>query len=140
MPSQKFAGEFINLAKISRFIAEQAELVGLDERATYEVQLAVDEACANIIEHAYGGEGKGDIEIACNISAEGLEVILKDQGQTFDLDEIGEIEVGIPLEELGNRGAGVFLMRKLMDEVQFEFSKKAGTVLKMKKSLPPKND
>lgn len=136
MPSQKFAGEFINLAKISGFIAEQAKLGGLDERATYEVQLAVDEACSNIIEHAYGGEGKGEIEISCNISEEGLEVILKDQGKSFDLDAIPDIEVGTPLDELGNRGAGLFLMRKLMDEVQFEFSKKTGTVLKMKKSFP----
>lgn len=136
MPSQTFAGEFINLAKISEFVADQAKLVGLNAHATYEVQLAVDEACSNIIEHAYGGEGRGDIEITCNISEEGLEVILKDQGKSFDLDALPDIEVGVPLEELGNRGAGVFLIRKLMDEVHYEFSKKTGTVLKLKKSLP----
>lgn len=136
MPSQRFAGEFSNLAKIAEFIAEQAEKIGLGDRAIYEVQLAVDEACANIIEHAYGGDGKGEIEVTCNITDLGLEIILKDEGKPFDPGEISEIEVGTPLHELGNRGAGVFLMRKLMDEVQYEFSAKTGTVLRMKKNKP----
>lgn len=135
MPSKIFAGEFSNLAKISEFIAEQAHQIGLNERATYEVQLAVDEACSNIIEHAYGGEGKGEIEITCNLAPDGIEIVLKDEGKPFDPDSIKEIEIGTPLEKLGSRGAGVFLMRKLMDEVRFEFSKKSGTILKMKKII-----
>ena len=133
MSSKIFAGEFSNLSKISEFIAEQTQEVGLNERATYEVQLAVDEACSNIIEHAYGGEGKGEIEITCNVTADGIEIVLKDKGKPFDPDIVKEIEVGGPLEDLGNRGSGVFLMRKLMDEVQFEFTKKSGTTLRMKK-------
>jgi serine/threonine-protein kinase RsbW len=133
MPSKIFPGTFSSLEKISDFITENAENCGLDENATYAVQLAVDEACSNIIEHAYGGEGKGDIECSCNILADGLEVVLKDTGKSFVPENVQEIEVGVPLEELGSRGAGIFLIRKLMDEVHFEFSKKEGTILKLKK-------
>jgi serine/threonine-protein kinase RsbW len=134
MPSKSFPGDFSSLEKISDFITEQAERCGLDERATYAVQLAVDEACSNIIEHAYGGEGQGEIDCSCNILEDGLEIVLKDKGKSFNPDDIQEIQVGVPLEELGNRGAGIFLINKLMDEVHFEFSKHEGTTLKLKKN------
>jgi serine/threonine-protein kinase RsbW len=133
MTSKIFPGEFSFLAKISEFIAEHAKAVGLSEEATYAVQLAVDEACSNIIEHAYGGEGLGDIEVTCNQLEDGLEVVLRDKGGKFNPDEVSELEIGVPLEELGNRGAGVYLMNKLMDEVRYEFTKDKGTTLKMMK-------
>lgn len=133
MASKVFPGKFSSLEKISDFIEEYAQICGLDENATYAVQLAVDEACSNIIEHAYGGEGLGNIECTCNVLDDGLEVILRDRGKSFNPDEIHEIEVGVPLEKLGNRGAGIFLINKLMDEVHFEFSKQDGTTLVLKK-------
>lgn len=128
-----FPGSFSSLEKISEFIADQALACGLDENATYSVQLAVDEACSNIIEHAYGGEGLGEIECSCNIMEDGLEVILRDRGKSFKPEEIQAIEVGAPLEDLGSRGAGIFLMNKLMDEVHYEFSKEEGTTLILRK-------
>lgn len=133
MASKVFPGKFASLEKISDFILEYAEASGLDDNATYAVQLAVDEACSNIIEHAYGGEGLGDIECTCNVLDDGLEIVLRDKGKAFNPDEVQEIEVGVPLEELGNRGAGIFLINKLMDEVRFEFSKNDGTTLVLKK-------
>jgi serine/threonine-protein kinase RsbW len=134
MTSKIFPGNFTSLEKISNFITEHAVACGLDEKATYAVQLAVDEACSNIIEHAYGGEGIGDIECTCNILDDGLEVVLHDKGKAFNPNNIKEIEVGVPLEELGSRGAGIFLMNKLMDEVHFQFSKNDGTTLVLKKN------
>ncbi len=41
------------------------------------------------------------------------------------------LKLGVPLSDLGNRGAGVFLMNKLMDEVRFEFDEQGGTTLTM---------
>lgn len=133
MASKVFTGKFSSLEKISDFIEKQAKISGLDENATYAVRLAVDEACSNIIEHAYGGEGLGKIECTCNVLDDGLEVILRDRGKSFDPDSIQEIKVGVPLDKLGNRGAGIFLINKLMDEVHFEFSKQEGTTLILKK-------
>jgi len=134
MPEKVFLGEYSSLEKISEFIKEHAYACGLDERATYAVQLAVDEACSNIIEHAYGGEGIGEIECICNILDDGLEVILKDDGKPFDPEDVKEVQVGVPLEELGERGAGIYLINQLMDEVNFKFSNKGGTTLTLKKN------
>ncbi|NIV11416.1 MAG: histidine kinase [Aliifodinibius sp.] len=133
MPSKIFPGKFSSLEKISDFVTKHADASGLDENATYAVQLAVDEACSNIIEHAYGGEGQGDIECACNILDDGLEIILRDTGKPFNPKDVQQIKIGVPIEELGSRGAGIYLIKKLMDEVIFEFSKNEGTTLKLKK-------
>jgi len=104
----------------------------LDEKEIYAVQLAVDEAASNIIEHAYGGENRGDIECTCTVSKNEIEVVLKDQGESFVPEEIPDLAIGAPLEDFGPRGAGLVLMNKLMDEVRFEFLE-GGNVLTMVK-------
>ena len=71
-----FPGRFEGLAAISEFVTRAAMDAGLDARAIYAVQLAVDEACSNIIEHAYGGEGRGNIECTCRVNDMGLTIIL----------------------------------------------------------------
>ncbi|MEN8240284.1 MAG: ATP-binding protein [Chloroflexota bacterium] len=133
MISKTFPGDFSSLGPISDFIANAAKQAGLDENSIYSVQLAVDEACTNIIEHAYGGEGNGEIVCRCDSNSESFRIELRDQGKQFNPDTIPVPEVGAPLESLGNRGAGLFLMKKLMDQVEFDFSKSNETILRMTK-------
>lgn len=133
MASKRFPGYYSSLGPISEFVAKEAESAGLDERSIYAVQLAVDEACTNIIEHAYEGEGKGEIVCVCESGPEGLEIEIRDNGKSFNPDHVSDPAVGAPLEELGNRGAGVFLMKKLMDEVRYIFSESGETILRMMK-------
>jgi len=128
-----FAGRFDSLAAISEFVGRAAEAARLDERAVYAVQLAVDEACSNIIEHAYGGEGRGDIDITCCIDGDGLTVVLRDYGRPFDPNSVPPPDVHASLEDRNGRGLGLYLMRQLMDEVRFEFTPDAGNVLTMVK-------
>jgi anti-sigma regulatory factor (Ser/Thr protein kinase) len=134
MVRQEFPGFFNSLSSISDFIVEQANAAGFDENETYQVQLALDEACTNIIEHGYGGEGRGSIIIEAQPTKSGLEIKVEDSANAFDPDAIPEPRIGVPLEELGSRGAGVYLMKKIMDEVEFEFLPGGGTVLKMVKN------
>ena len=133
MTSQVFPGKFSSLEKISKFVKAEAENAALDDKAVYEVQLAVDEACSNIIEHAYNGEGQGDIVCTCVTLPKSFKVILEDRGKQFDPETVKDVEIGVPLDKLGNRGAGVFLMKKLMDAVEFEFLEGNGTILTLVK-------
>jgi anti-sigma regulatory factor (Ser/Thr protein kinase) len=134
-----FPGRFDSLAPISEFVTRAAEAAGLDERAVYAVQLAVDEASTNVIEHAYGGEGRGEIEITCSISSDGLTVTLRDHGPHFDPESVPSPDLHATLEERNARGLGLYLMRQLMDEVRFDFASDSGNILlmvKRKKPLP----
>jgi serine/threonine-protein kinase RsbW len=131
MPTCSFPGRYESLAQICAFISGMAEKAGLSDSATYAVQLAVDEACSNIVEHAYGKEGIGDIQCTCEVDDGNLKIVLQDQGRPFDPNVVPEPARNAPLDEVKPGGAGLFLMRKLMDEVHFEFTLDRGNILTM---------
>ena len=133
MTTATFLGEFKNLEKIGEFVTKAAEDAGLDETGIYAVQLAVDEACANIIEHAYGGEGKGHINITTQNNLDNLTIIIRDNGLKFNPEGIPPPKMNLPLEEISPRGLGVYLMQKMMDVVNYEFTQDNGNVLTMVK-------
>ena len=126
-----FPGRFESLVGISEFVARIAQAAGLDMRAVYDVQMAVDEACANIIEHAYGGEGRGDIECTCCADSDALTVTLRDRGRPFDPADVPEPDLRASLEERREGGLGLYFIRRLMDEAHFEFTPDSGNILTM---------
>ncbi|MBN1668420.1 MAG: ATP-binding protein [Anaerolineales bacterium] len=135
MPTRKFPGRFDSLVPISDFIAQAAEQAGFDVHGIYAVRLAVDEACSNIIEHGYQGEERGKIECTYDVLADGLKITLRDQGRAFDPASIPDPDFDVALEDLEPRGAGLFLIRQIMDEVQFTFDNQLGNTLVMVKYL-----
>ncbi|NLG74363.1 MAG: ATP-binding protein [Chloroflexi bacterium] len=117
-----FVAQYESLSHVRDFVGQAAEDAGLDAAAVYAVQMAVDEAFTNIIEHAYGGECLEEIDCTCEIVKDGLEVLLRDCGRPFDPDAVPDPRLDTPLEEREVGGLGLFFIRKLMDEVQFTFS------------------
>ena len=128
-----FAGYYKNLAKIAEFIQQAAQDAGFDSATIYQIELAVDEASSNIIEHAYGGEGIGNIECSYEISPSSLTIKLKDYGKPFDPKEIEEPDLNAPLYKRGNHGLGLFFIRELIDEVTFHFDQENGNTLTLVK-------
>jgi len=104
-----------------QFVAQAAKSAGLDDQAVFHVQLAVDEAITNIIEHAYGGENRGDISITCGVEAGSFLILLVDQGQAFNPDTIPSPRLTLAPSELRIGGLGLHFMRTLMDRVEFYF-------------------
>jgi serine/threonine-protein kinase RsbW len=133
MPSETFVGRLENVSRICEFAAHAARDAGLDEKAVYAVELAVDEACTNIIEHSYGSERIGNIECTCEVTTRGIKIILRDFGRAFNPDDVPVPNLKARLQELQSRGAGLFLIKKLMDEVKFEFSETEGNRLTLVK-------
>lgn len=131
--TRTFLGQFDSLVEIGEFVTRAAGDVGLSEEAVYAVEMAVDEACTNIIEHAYGGEGRGNIECTCRINADKLTVMLRDRGCPFDPSSVPEPDVNAALEDRQEGGLGLYLIHRLMDEVYFEFTSDSGNVLTMVK-------
>lgn len=131
MPTRKFPSHLENLKDIGDFVVKQAKLAGFDNGEIYAVQLAVDEAATNIIEHAYEGKEVGEIELQCEVLSDGIKIILRDQGEPFDPDGLPKPELNVPLDQLKPRGLGVFLIRQMMDEVDYKFSPRNGNVLTM---------
>ncbi|MBN1231046.1 MAG: ATP-binding protein [Anaerolineales bacterium] len=133
MTHKRFSANYANLAKIGSFIKNSAIKAGLSTRDVYTLQVAVDEACANIIDHAYGGEDLGSIDISCSQVEDGVEIIIKDEGNPFDPDSHPDPDFTKPLEELPSRGAGLMMMRKCMDNLDYSFSPEGNTLILYKK-------
>jgi serine/threonine-protein kinase RsbW len=128
-----FPGRYESLVHIIEFVTEAARQAGLDANAIQAVQLAVDEACTNIIEHGYGNTEGGSIECSCSSDARGLTITLVDHGIPFDLNKIPQPCLSAKLEERSERGLGVYIMCQLMDEVRHEFSPQSGNILTLVK-------
>ncbi len=128
-----FPSKLSSLAKIACFVATATDAAGLDERAAYAVQMAVDEACSNIIEHAYGEQGGGDVECEYEVTDKSLVITLRDQGHPFDPTAIADPELDARLEQRPLGGLGVYLMRQLMDAVDYHYEAGIGNVLTLVK-------
>jgi anti-sigma regulatory factor (Ser/Thr protein kinase) len=113
-------GELENLAMIGDFIADSMREFGLDDRKVFEVQMAVDEACTNIIKYGYAGK-KGTIEISCLKRDEDVVVVIKDTGKPFDPTSVQLPDLDAGLEERKIGGLGVYFMKTLMDEVKYKY-------------------
>ena len=131
------SGYFKNLARIGDFVMAAAARAGLDEQGVYAVHMAVDEACTNIIKHAYGGEGQGKIRLVCQVQTDGLLIEVYDQGRPFDPDQIPELDIRAPLAERARGGMGMFFMRRLMDRVEYRFNTPQGNQLILFKRREP---
>lgn len=115
------AGYYKNLAAIGRYVDQISAQANLDEQAAYAIHMAIDEACANIIKHAYGGEGRGFIQIISQIQPDGLQFTILDQGDTvFDVTQVPPLDTAAPLEKRQPGGMGVFFIFSLMDRVEYQ--------------------
>lgn len=115
-------GRYDRISDVRDFITEAAQAAGLNDQAQHHCQIAVDEACTNIIEHGYGGEDRGEIEIRCSSpNSETLVIELRDQAHPFDPTDIPEADATLSLDERAIGGGwGIYFMSKMMDEIGFK--------------------
>ena len=104
------------LAVVRAPVAELGAVYGLPEEESYRITLAVDEAVANVIRHAYHGEPERPIELTCTGFDDRLEFTLFDQGDPPDPAWIQ----AQPLDDQALGGRGTHLIRMIMDEVIYE--------------------
>jgi anti-sigma regulatory factor (Ser/Thr protein kinase) len=131
MQSVQFSAKFEYLDEIREFVGEIARAGGFDAKDVYNIQLAADEAASNIIEHAYEGVSNGLLELSCGVKGATITIVLVDHGASFDPSAIPLPDLKADLSERKIGGLGIFLMRKLMDEVHYETRPNKSNVLTM---------
>jgi serine/threonine-protein kinase RsbW len=131
MKTVQFAAKFEYLDEIREFVGAIARDGGFSDKDVYNIQLATDEAASNIIEHAYEKIRDGVLELSCGVRDEMITVVLVDHGESFDPSEIPLPDLKADLSERKIGGLGIFLMRKLMDEVHYEAKPNKSNVLTM---------
>lgn len=102
--------------------------VGVRDSIRSDVELAVTEACANVLDHA----GSGDAyDVIVSVADDTCEMRVVDVGRGFDYDSLVGREASIDDEN----GRGIALMRALMDTVLFTSEPESGTVVHLVKGL-----
>jgi serine/threonine-protein kinase RsbW len=133
MKTVQFAAKFEYLDEIRDFVGAIARDGGFSDKDVYNIQLATDEAASNIIEHAYENTSDGILELSCGVRDDLITIVLVDHGESFDPSEIPLPDLKADLSDRKIGGLGIFLMRKLMDEVHYEAKPNKSNVLTMKK-------
>ena len=122
------------LLKIIRSgIAHLCELIGFTAEQRNQTTLAVDEACTNIIKHAYSGKNDKPIIITTRLLEDGIQIVLRDFGKKSDQASIKSRD----LEDIRPGGLGVHLIRSTMDVVTYDSSPKIGNQLILTKYRAP---
>ena len=120
MKKVQYTAKFEYLDEIREFVGDIARVGGFSDKDIYNIQLATDEAASNIIEHAYEGVSNGILELSCGMLGDNIKIVLIDHGEPFDPGSIPMPDLKADLSERKLGGLGIFLMRKLMDEVHYE--------------------
>ncbi len=108
-----------HLAEVRDFVASHAKNVGLSEKDISEIRLAVDEAFTNIIKHAYKNTASKPVTIELGFNASQLWISIMDEGEGFKPDEYKAPDILKRIKNKQRGGMGVFLIQKLMDQVQY---------------------
>lgn len=124
-----------NLAIIRDFVGRVAAQAGLVDAEVSQLELAVDEACANVIEHAYGDDATKQVAIRAVFDEDTLTIHVIDTGRGFDPTTIAEQDVKDLIAKRRTGGLGMRLIRTLMDEVHYEIQPGTKNELRMVKKL-----
>ncbi len=127
--------EDARLEDVIAFLEENLENVDCPPRVQTQLCVAAEEIFVNIAHYAYGtGKGKAAVRIA--ISGEPVTVILTfmDNGMPFDPLAKEDPDITLPAEEREIGGLGIFMTKKIMDDVSYEY-RDGKNILRMKKQL-----
>ena len=124
-----------NLALIREFVTTVGLQAGISEADIGKIELAVDEACANVIEHAYGHDASKEVVISANIDDDAITFNIRDTGKGFDPTKIAQEDLQKLIQARKDGGLGMRLIKKLMDEVQYEIVPGQKNELRMIKRL-----
>ena len=117
--------EYVSIVRA--LVTDLALRLGLSKSAVEDVQVAVSEACANVVRHAYSDDQHGSkVLVCCGIRDGRLTIEIADSGQGF-----AETIVQPPHLKDKDGGFGLVLIRSLMENVSLDSSPECGTVVRM---------
>jgi len=125
-----------NLSMIRDFVKSIGLQSGMGDLEVAKLELAVDEACSNVMEHAYGSDSTKEVSIRATVDDSSVQIEVIDTGKGFDPEAVEQPEVRDLISDKRTGGLGMRLMKSFMDEVHYEMLPGVKNELKMIKRLP----
>lgn len=128
----RFPAQAKELRHVRAAVKEKSLACGADQQMARDIVTAVDEACQNVIRHAYKGEDVGDIKLTLSTEDGALTISLVDWAPPTDPSKVRPRD----LDDVRPGGLGTHLIRELMDSVEFlEPPPGCGNLLRMVKQI-----
>ena len=108
------------ISKLAIFIDELSEELDFTPELNFNLNLVLEEAVSNVILYAYGKEVQKEITLLANMSNNNLIFVLTDSGKEFDPTKVPDADVTLSAEEREIGGLGIFLIRQIMDMVEYQ--------------------
>jgi serine/threonine-protein kinase RsbW len=125
-----------NLLEVREFVGSAARSFGFSDEDIANIVLAVDEACTNIIKHAYQYAGDKEIEVSILPSNRSFEIRIFDNGKSFDPSTLRPPDLKEHIGHHRRGGLGVYLMKRLMDKVEYNFNPGKRNEVRLIKNRP----
>ena len=106
---------------LATFVEEVCEQAGFDASVTMQMNLAMEEAVVNVMNYAYPSGTQGDIMIDALMGNGKLQFVISDNGPPFDPTAEADADTTLSAEERPIGGLGIFLVRQLMDDINYEY-------------------
>ncbi len=138
----KIPNETSRLAEVREAVREVVSESGFPEGELNRLTLAVDESVTNVMEHAYEDDLEGElfIEISLKSSASEFVACICDRGKAFDPTHVPDPNLSSHVEEGRRHGLGIFLVRRIMDEVSYTSDPDGRNELKLTKRASAEED
>lgn len=124
-----------NLAMIREFVNSVGVQAGLSPKEVAQMELAVDEACANVIEHAYGSDVTKEVSVRAMLDENSVQIEVIDTGKAFDPSLIEQVDLDKLVSARKSGGLGMRLIKSFMDEVHYQMGPGQKNELRMVKRL-----
>lgn len=133
----KLPADTENLDIIRKFITGISENMGFSEEDIYKIELAVDEACSNVIKHAYLTNTRRErtIIVEAYEKKDRLEITITDKGKGFDPQKVKKPQIEEYMKKMKRGGLGIYLIKELMDKVSFRIKAGVRNQVRMVKFL-----
>ena len=129
----RIPAEEVHLSQVREFITEISSSLGFDAKDINSIKLAVDEGCTNIIRHAYRGVESGFIDILAIVKPTAVSFVLIDEGKSFDFKRASDPNLQTYMRIGKKGGLGIFLMKKLMDDIEYHVTNRGNELWLTKK-------
>lgn len=124
------------LIAVREFVSEAAREFGFADEEIGKIALAVDEACTNIIKHAYRFDPSKNLIVSVKQANGAFQVSIQDTGLQFNPAQIHRPDMKEYLSHFRRGGLGVYLMKSLMDKVEYDIKPGRTNEVRLTKYLP----
>lgn len=122
MAAKTFDAETINLSEVLEFIDSILEGSGCPMKTQLQIDVAAEEIFVNVAHYAYKPDiGPVEVRIETTDAPKGASITFIDSGKPYNPLEMPDPDINIPIEDRQEGGLGIFMVKKSMDDVSYEF-------------------